>query len=90
MLFLTSPECGIPKTQPMEFAQARDMEYPPYLLNFAGSPGERHVENLKVCRFIPVRAHIYSLHETDIERSRHGVLYAGCGHAVGCWLSTLP
>ena len=48
MLFLTSPECGIPKTQPMDFAQARDAEYPPYLLNFAGTPGERHVENLKV------------------------------------------
>ena len=47
-LFLTSPECGIPKSQPMDFAQARDSEYPPYLLNFAGSPGERHVENLKV------------------------------------------
>jgi hypothetical protein len=32
----------------MTFAQAPDAEYPPYLLNFAGSPGERHVENLKV------------------------------------------
>jgi hypothetical protein len=32
----------------MAFAQAPDAEYPPYLLDFAGSPGERHVENLKV------------------------------------------
>jgi len=32
----------------MTFAQARDSEFPPYLLNFAGTPGERHVENLKV------------------------------------------
>lgn len=32
----------------MTFAQARDSEFPPYLLDFAGSPGERHVENLKV------------------------------------------
>lgn len=32
----------------MEFALARDSEYPPYLLAFAGTPGERHVENLKV------------------------------------------
>jgi hypothetical protein len=34
----------------MIFAQAADAEYPPYLLDFAGSPGERHVENLKVKR----------------------------------------
>lgn len=33
----------------MIFAQARDAEYPPYLLDFTGSPAERHVENLKVC-----------------------------------------
>jgi hypothetical protein len=33
----------------MQFAEARDYEYPPYLLDFMGSPGERHVENLKVC-----------------------------------------
>ncbi|PSS37675.1 hypothetical protein PHLCEN_2v499 [Hermanssonia centrifuga] len=57
VLILTNPECGIPKIQPMQFAQARDSEYPPYLLAFAGSPGERHVENLKVttiptCAFI--------------------------------------
>jgi hypothetical protein len=32
----------------MIFAQARESEYPPYLLYFGGSPGERHVENLKV------------------------------------------
>ena len=32
----------------MEFKQARHNEYPPYLLRFEGSPGERHVENLKV------------------------------------------
>lgn len=32
----------------MHYAQARDSEHPPYLLNFAGTPGERHVENLKV------------------------------------------
>ena len=32
----------------MHYAQARDTEFPPYLLNFTGTPGERHVENLKV------------------------------------------
>ncbi|KAF5385209.1 hypothetical protein D9615_001490 [Tricholomella constricta] len=49
-LFLTSPECAIPKEQTMTFAQARDSEYPPYLLDFCGTPGERHVENLKILR----------------------------------------
>ncbi|KII93751.1 hypothetical protein PLICRDRAFT_101645 [Plicaturopsis crispa FD-325 SS-3] len=49
-LLLTSPECAIPKKQRMVFAQARDSEYPPYLLNFSGSPAERHVENIKILR----------------------------------------
>lgn len=38
----------IPSKQKMIFAQARDSEFPPYLLNFTGTPAERHVENLKV------------------------------------------
>ncbi|KAI0695179.1 hypothetical protein BC835DRAFT_1273773 [Cytidiella melzeri] len=51
-LFLTEPECAIPKTQLMQFAQARDTNanYPPYLLGFEGTPAERHVENLKILR----------------------------------------
>ncbi|KAJ3883366.1 hypothetical protein F5051DRAFT_391948 [Lentinula edodes] len=51
-LILTSPECKIPSKQTMTFAQALDFEFPPYLLGFAGSPGERHVENLKILREI--------------------------------------
>ncbi|KAI0082304.1 hypothetical protein K474DRAFT_1655685 [Panus rudis PR-1116 ss-1] len=51
-LLLTNPECGIPKEQQMIFAQAIDSEYPPYLLEFLGTPGERHVENLKILREI--------------------------------------
>lgn len=47
-LLLTDEHCRIPKEQKMEFKQARQNEYPPYLLNFKGSVGERHVENLKV------------------------------------------
>ena len=47
-LLLTDEQCHIPKNQKMEYKQAPDSEYPPYLLNFEGSPGERHVENLKV------------------------------------------
>ncbi|KAI0068240.1 hypothetical protein BV25DRAFT_1867258 [Artomyces pyxidatus] len=49
-LLLTNQECHIPKKQPMHFVQAPNAEYPPYLLDFAGSPGERHVENLKILR----------------------------------------
>src|ERR1700744_2522053 len=47
-LFLTSPECKIPDKQPMYYIQAKFSQFPPYLLNFQGSPGERHVENIKV------------------------------------------
>jgi hypothetical protein len=32
----------------MLFAHAPDSEYPPYLLDFKGTPAERHVENIKV------------------------------------------
>ncbi|KAJ7225550.1 hypothetical protein GGX14DRAFT_421095 [Mycena pura] len=51
-LFLTNPERHIPVNQPMTFAQARESEYPPYLLNFTGSPAERHIENIKILREI--------------------------------------
>ncbi|KAF8168145.1 hypothetical protein B0H34DRAFT_48390 [Crassisporium funariophilum] len=49
-LLLTDSECHIPALQTMTFAQARDSEFPPYLLDFAGTPGERHAENLKILR----------------------------------------
>ncbi len=52
-LLLTDEHCRIPKEQRMVFKQARQNEYPPYLLNFKGSPGERHVENLKVRAILP-------------------------------------
>ena len=47
-LILTNPECKIPHDQRMYFVIAPNAEYPPFLSNFEGSPGERHVENLKV------------------------------------------
>jgi len=34
----------------MRYIQARNSEFPPYLVNFQGSPGERHVENIKILR----------------------------------------
>ncbi|KAL1738517.1 hypothetical protein HDZ31DRAFT_78301, partial [Schizophyllum fasciatum] len=49
-LLLTNPQCRIPAKQKMMFAEGRDSEYPPYLLDFEGTPGERHVENLKILR----------------------------------------
>ncbi|KAI0274852.1 hypothetical protein BC834DRAFT_814779 [Gloeopeniophorella convolvens] len=49
-LFLTSPECKIPDKQPMHYIQANNSEFPPYLLDFQGTPGERHVENIKILR----------------------------------------
>ncbi|KAJ6519781.1 hypothetical protein C8R45DRAFT_952705 [Mycena sanguinolenta] len=51
-LFLVSPDTQIPAKQPMEFSEARNSEYPPYLLDFTGTPGERHVENIKIFREI--------------------------------------
>lgn len=49
-LLLTTPSCAIPKDQAMCFAQAKGSEFPPYLLDFQGSPSERFVENLKILR----------------------------------------
>ncbi|TFK30404.1 hypothetical protein FA15DRAFT_579807 [Coprinopsis marcescibilis] len=49
-LLLTDADCQIPSDQPMSFAQAQDNEYPPYLLDFRGTPGERHAENMKILR----------------------------------------
>jgi hypothetical protein len=51
-ILLTDPDCRIPSNQPMTFAQARDSEHSPYLLNFTGTPGERHAENMKILREI--------------------------------------
>lgn len=50
VLFLTSSECKIPYKHPVHYIRSRDSEFPPYLVKFQGSPGERHVENIKVSR----------------------------------------
>lgn len=39
----------------MTFAEASNLEWPPYLLSFKGSPAERHVENLKVRHYASVK-----------------------------------
>ncbi|PFH54435.1 hypothetical protein AMATHDRAFT_19 [Amanita thiersii Skay4041] len=51
-LILTNSACKIPKEQRMMFSEPRDSEFPPYLLDFMGTPGERHIENLKILREI--------------------------------------
>ncbi|KAI0032741.1 hypothetical protein K488DRAFT_78307 [Vararia minispora EC-137] len=51
-LILTDTDCRIPREQAMRFIKGSDLEYPPYLLEFLGSPGERHVENLEILREI--------------------------------------
>ncbi|KAH9944323.1 uncharacterized protein BXZ73DRAFT_39558 [Epithele typhae] len=56
-LLLTDEHCHIPKDQKMVFKQARDSEYPPYLLSFQGTPAERHVENLKILREVGALAY---------------------------------
>lgn len=49
-LLFTDEDCRIPPEQAMAFAQGCDAEYPPYLLEFQGTPGERHAENMKILR----------------------------------------
>lgn len=61
-LILTTPDCAIPKKQAIEYAQARGDEYPPYLLDFSGTPGERYVENLKVMGHFHDYRHRSNLH----------------------------
>ena len=47
-LILTDENCRIPPHHPIQFSEPINFEWPPYLLDFTGSAGERHVENLKV------------------------------------------
>ncbi|KAF9787179.1 hypothetical protein BJ322DRAFT_706318 [Thelephora terrestris] len=51
-IFLTAPSSKIPKEQRMNYAESTRNEYAPYLLDFLGSPGERHAENVKIFREI--------------------------------------
>ncbi|KAF9535429.1 hypothetical protein CPB83DRAFT_841727 [Crepidotus variabilis] len=56
-MLLTNPECHIPPDQTMTFARTRESDYPPYLLGFKDTPGERHVENLKILRDVGTQAY---------------------------------
>ncbi|KAJ8083971.1 hypothetical protein PM082_002738 [Marasmius tenuissimus] len=72
-ILLTSPECKIPSKQKMLFAQSRDSEFPPYLLDFLGTPAERHVENLKILKEVgslEYRKAAALMYGPDFERTR--------------------
>ena len=70
----------------MVFAQGRDSEFPPYLLDFCGTPGERHVENLKV-RMAFLLSLVIMIKLTyillDIPRSRFRLIRSCC--PAGLW-----
>ncbi len=51
---LTDKSCRMPPGHSIAFSESLDSAWPPYLLDFKGSPGERHVENLKVCPTEPL------------------------------------
>ena len=70
----------------MVFAQARDSEFAPYLLDFRGTPGERHVENLKVSvAFFPflLLTNDWTCILLDIPRSRFSLIHSRC--RPGLW-----
>ncbi|KAL0581635.1 hypothetical protein V5O48_000451 [Marasmius crinis-equi] len=72
-LLLTSTDCKIPPKQKMLFAQSRDSEFPPYLLDFLGTPAERHVENLKILKEVGTleyRRAAALMYGPDFERTR--------------------
>ncbi|KAG8801762.1 hypothetical protein FRC16_011205 [Serendipita sp. 398] len=49
-LVLTEEISKIPAGHKIKYSEPEDFEWPPYLLDFHGTPGERHVENLKILR----------------------------------------
>lgn len=67
----------------MLFAQARDSEFPPYLLDFRGSPGERHVENLKVCIPTPLAWNFFMHVYADLERCWYSSIQQSCRTGIG-------
>ncbi|KAF8523077.1 hypothetical protein BU17DRAFT_75023 [Hysterangium stoloniferum] len=55
VLLYASKECAMPQDQKLEFLEGPRAEdptakWPPYLVDFRGTPAERHAENLKILR----------------------------------------
>ena len=68
ILILTSPETKVGREQKMLFAEAPNAEWPPYLLGFRNTAGERHIENIKVRRIPRFSVALRDLH--PIARSK--------------------
>ncbi|CAE6445855.1 unnamed protein product [Rhizoctonia solani] len=73
-LLLAAPQCRMPASQKLRFAEGNeatsDIPAPPYLLDFANSPAERHLENLKILREIGRSAYEQSANESQIHHRR--------------------
>ncbi|KAG8742758.1 hypothetical protein FRC10_000925 [Ceratobasidium sp. 414] len=73
-LLLAAPQCKMPASQKMVFADGVEVtseeSTPPYLLDFAGSPAERHVENLKILREVGLQAYQRPLRMSQSDQKR--------------------
>ncbi|KAG8693317.1 hypothetical protein FRC08_009199 [Ceratobasidium sp. 394] len=87
-LLLAAPQCKMPASQKMVFVDGIEVSSeeltPPYLLDFAGSPAERHVENLKILREVGLQAYRRPLCMSQSDRQhtielRHKILQ----HIIG-------
>ncbi|KAH7104776.1 hypothetical protein BKA62DRAFT_693377 [Auriculariales sp. MPI-PUGE-AT-0066] len=85
VLLLTSADTKIPKKQTMTFAIHREHPWPPYLLNFGGTPGERHVENLKILREVgwPKYTEAAAFHSGELGQRFHDLERAIVKHFMG-------
>lgn len=62
-LFLLADEFRLPENARMSFFESPSK--PPYLLDFNGSVAERHLENLKIVRFIGIREYFSTISQTN-------------------------
>ncbi|KAG8792908.1 hypothetical protein FRC12_004494 [Ceratobasidium sp. 428] len=73
-LLLAAPQCQMPASQKMMFVDGAEVTSeeltPPYLLDFAGSPAERHVENLKILREVGRKAYQRPLQMSQEDQQR--------------------
>ncbi|KAG8691132.1 hypothetical protein FRC11_006552 [Ceratobasidium sp. 423] len=73
-LLLASPQCRMRASQKLRFAEGcvaiSDIPAPPYLLDFANSPAERHIENLKILREIGRSIYEQAANESQIHYKR--------------------
>ncbi|KAG8849341.1 hypothetical protein FRB96_000877 [Tulasnella sp. 330] len=56
-ILLADPTCRMPTSERMVYTEAPKSEWPPYLMEFTGSPAERHSENLKILSDVGIEAY---------------------------------